>query len=88
MTTRLRSGRKGDVSTDLILVEAKTTDKASISIKQAHLIKITREANDHVPRKSPMMVISFPVMPDGVSEDWVMVPIEVFKKLQEKNRGE
>lgn len=80
--TKLRVGRKGDVSTDLLLLECKVTDKASISIKQAHLIKITREAK--LVMKSPAMVISFPVMPDDTDSDWVLISMDVYKKLTEK----
>lgn len=72
-------GGKGDVSSELLLTECKTTAKASISLKQAHLIKISREA-DHV-RKSPAMVLSFPTMPEGVENDWLVVPLSVWQKL-------
>jgi hypothetical protein len=72
-------GGKGDVSSELLLTECKTTAKASIPLKQAHLIKISREA-DQV-RKSPAMVLSFPTMPEGVENDWLVVPLSVWQKL-------
>ena len=81
--TRARSGsRKGDVATELLLAEAKTTGKASISIKQSYLTKITREA--HLALKSPAFVISFPVMPDDVANDWICLPVEWLAELMKK----
>lgn len=75
------AGGKGDVSTDLILCECKTIVKgASVSLKQEHLIKITREA--HLAGKSPAEVISFPLMPDDVENDWVIFPLGVWEKLR------
>lgn len=78
-TTALRTGRKGDVHAELLLTECKTTDKASISIKQSHLIKISGEA--HLAMKSPAMCFTFPVMPEGVETDWLLVPLGVWEKL-------
>lgn len=77
--TKLRVGGKGDVSSELLLTECKTTGKASISLKQSHLIKISREAKQEM--KSPAMVLSFPVMPNGVENDWLVVPLGVWEKL-------
>ena len=77
--TKLRVGGKGDVPTDLLLLECKTTGKASISLQQGHLIKITREAS--LSMKSPAMVLSFPVMPHDVENDWLVVPLGVWEKL-------
>jgi len=75
------AGGKGDVSTDVVLGECKTIVKgASISVKQAHLIKITREA--HLTSKSPAEIISFPIMPDGVDQDWILIPLGVWEKMQ------
>jgi hypothetical protein len=72
------AGGKGDVSTDLLLGECKTVvNKASVSVKQDHLVKISREA--HLVGKSPAEVISFPLMPDGVENDWVLMPLGVWE---------
>ncbi len=74
------AGGKGDVSTDLLLGECKTIVKGmSISVKQAHLIKISREA--HLASKSPAEIISFPLMPEGVDNDWVIMPLRVWEKF-------
>jgi hypothetical protein len=78
---RLRVGNRGDVYTDVTLVECKTTDKQSISLHQGYLIKITREAG--LSMKSPAVVISFPTMPDGVENDWILLPLAVWKKLSD-----
>jgi len=81
--TRAQSGsRKGDVDMELLLAEAKTTSKASISIQQRYLTKITREA--HLAMKSPAFVISFPVMPDDVANDWICLPVEWLAELMKK----
>ncbi len=81
--TKARSGsRKGDVDMELLLAEAKTTSKASISIQQRYLTKITREA--HLAMKSPAFVISFPVMPDDVANDWICLPVEWLAELMKK----
>lgn len=79
-SSKVRTGRRGDVTSELLLSECKTVvKKASISIKQAYLIKITREAKAAM--KSPSLVFSFPVMPDDVDSDWLMVPLAVWEKL-------
>jgi len=76
---RRRVGGKGDVKHDLVLVECKTTLKASISIKRDYLIKITHEAEDV--RKTPSLVISFEGMPHGVEQDWALVPLPVAREM-------
>ena len=83
--TRLRVGGKGDVPTELLLIECKTTEKQSISLQQGHLIKITREAV--LQMKSPAMVLSFPVMPSDVDEDWLVIPLGVWEKMNGKLDG-
>lgn len=75
------AGGKGDVSTDVLLGECKTIVKgASISVKQAHLIKITREA--HLAGKSPAEIISFPLMPDDTDNDWILIPLGAWEKIR------
>lgn len=69
---------KGDVDADSLLIEAKYTDKKSLSIKRAWLEKITREAT--ALGKYPALAIEFGDMPPGTPRDWVMVP----KKLLEE----
>lgn len=68
--------------TDLLLIEAKTTENLTIPIEKAHLIKITQEA--YLQMKSPAMVYSFPVMPTvpvEVDKDWLLIPLGVWTKL-------
>jgi hypothetical protein len=67
---------------ELLLAEAKTTSKASISVRQSYLTKITREAQ--LAMKTPAFAISFPVMPDGVSNDWICVPVEWMAEMMRK----
>ncbi len=80
--SRVRVGGRGDVPTDLLLIECKITEKASASLKQEHLIKITRESAQQM--KSPAMVHSFPVMPDGVETDWITMPLGVWEQVSER----
>lgn len=76
------AGGKGDVSTDMQLIEGKTTGKGSFSVKRAHLIKITREARNVM--KSPAMAYGFEVMPPDVDRDWILVPVGVWEKMLER----
>jgi hypothetical protein len=81
--TKARSGsRKGDIDMELLLAEAKTTSKQSISVRQSYLIKITREAQ--LAMKSPAFSISFPVMPDDVPNDWICLPVEWLAEMMRK----
>ena len=77
--TKLRVGGKGDVSTEILLLECKTTNKASLSLKQSYLVKISRESS--LQMKSPGVILSFPVMPNGVENDWLVIPLGVWEKL-------
>lgn len=80
-SAKVRTGRRGDVTSELLLAECKTVvKKASISIKQEYLIKITREAKAAM--KSPALVVSFPVMPDEIDTDWIMMPLAVWEKFR------
>lgn len=79
------AGGKGDVSTEMELIEGKTTSKASASIKMAHLIKITREARCAM--RSPAMAYAFENMPPDVDRDWVLVPMSVWEKLRANTTG-
>jgi Holliday junction resolvase len=64
-------------------IEAKCTNKASISIKHEWLEKITREALET--NCQPALTISF-VSDNGAAKkggDWVMIPKTVFDLLEE-----
>jgi Holliday junction resolvase len=70
---------KGDVRGKDYLIEAKSTEKLSLSIKMKWLEKITKEAKE-IARK-PMLAITFKDMPLLVDKDWVMIPLSDFKEL-------
>jgi len=72
-------GAKGDVEALVHLLECKTTGKKSIRIEQKWLAKIAREAR--MKHKDAGLVASFPDMPSDVEQDWVMIPLHVFKRL-------
>ncbi len=63
---------KGDVKTTELLVESKRTEKDSLSVKKAWLIKISREAVGY--NKIPALSLEFDTMPDMVAKDWVAIP--------------
>lgn len=72
-------GLKGDVKTAEFLIEAKRTDKSSISVKKEWLEKIDKEAIDI--GKKPALVIELGGMQGFTENEWVAVPMSVFKKL-------
>jgi hypothetical protein len=80
--TSVRSGSKGDVDTTPLLIEAKNTDKGSMSIKKAWLAKIATEAT--LAMKTPALAISFSEVPIGTPQDWVAVPAEWLHALMKK----
>lgn len=74
-------GIKGDVDSRIHLLECKTTGKKSLRVEQKWLAKISREAR--MKHKDAGLVVSFPEMPSDVEQDWVMIPMEAFKRLVE-----
>jgi hypothetical protein len=76
-------GAKGDMSRGNLLIEAKSTIKASMSIKYEWLQKITKEAKGT--SQVPAVTISF-VHGSGEAKhdgDWVMIPKALFDALEE-----
>ena len=74
-------GAKGDVDLGNVLLEAKSTVHASISIKHDWLIKISREARSE--GKTPALSVSF-VDPNGKDVkdgDWVLIPAYKFREI-------
>ena len=65
-----------------LLVEAKNTDRASMSIKKAWLSKIATEAT--LAMKTPALAISFSEVPIGTPQDWIAVPAEWLHALMKK----
>lgn len=74
-------GAKGDIDLGAILLEAKSTINASMSLKLDWLLKIAHEARSE--GKTPALSVSF-VMPDGkaiMDGDWCLVPMYVMKEF-------
>jgi len=71
---------KGDVKSDMFLVEAKSSEQKSIGIKAEWLKKISDEAYGY--QRLPAVHLRFGSIEDGLCErDWVMVPQSVFKRM-------
>ena len=70
---------KGDVKSPELLVEAKRTDKDSLSVKKEWLVKIFNESVSY--GKIPALSIEFDQMPTIVPKDWVAVPSKTLKLL-------
>ena len=68
-----------DIETKDSLIEHKNTTKNSISIKKEWLEGIKLSASAAF--KDPMVIITFQNGHEK-PEDWVMIPIEVYKRLQ------
>lgn len=74
-------GAKGDIVMDKFLVEAKSSQRMSITIKLDWLCKIAREARSE--GKTPALTVSF-VTPEGRAQldgDWVMIPMHTFEEM-------
>jgi len=76
------SGMKGDVQTRSFLIQAKTTQAQSFTLKQDELLKAVLEALGE--NKDTAFAITFERMPKGFPADWVCVPLSVFKERLEK----
>lgn len=72
---------KGDIKTTELLVEAKRTDKDSMSVKKEWFEKVTREAMAY--NKIPALSIEFENTERYVSKDWVAVPVKFLNMLIE-----
>lgn len=70
---------KGDVKTIELLVEAKRTEKDSLSVKKEWLTKISREAMAY--NKVPALSIEFENTDKLVSRDWIAVPVSFLNQL-------
>lgn len=75
---------RGDVTTEPLLVEAKSTGHKSMSVKMAWLEKIYREAASE--RKAPGLGITFERRSEwpGFPQDWTAVPTEWLRAVLEK----
>jgi hypothetical protein len=73
-------GAKGDIEFTRVLMEAKSTTAASVSIMLDWLAKITAEARGK--NKTPALAVSF-VLPNGDARpngEWVLVPKYVWEE--------
>lgn len=75
------SFHKGDVRTAELLLECKTTQNASLSIKQEWLEKVSKESVAY--NKVPALSIEFQNIAKLVEKDWVMVPAKFLAGLIE-----
>jgi hypothetical protein len=75
------STEDGDVTTPEFQIEHKRTDKKSMSIKREYLDKVKAGAKKF--GKDPAVVITFqePTKPFVEDEDWIMVPLEVARRI-------
>ena len=65
--------QKGDSSTELLLIESKSTKKASISLKQAWLEKTNADAL--MQNKTPAVTITFENIEGRTERDWILLPL-------------
>jgi len=78
---RARSSMGADITTETHSVEHKRTKHKSISLKQEWLDKIKEVA--YLEQRSPMLVLTF----ESTGEDWVVMPLADYLKVQEKADG-
>ena len=64
---------QGDSSTRQLLIESKSTGKASISIKQKWLEKNNADSLMH--NKIPALTITFENMDERTEKDWILLPL-------------
>jgi hypothetical protein len=70
---------KGDIRTKELLIEAKRTDKDSMSVKKEWLEKISMEAIAY--NKIPALSIEFNNIAKLVERDWIAIPASFLKEL-------
>lgn len=75
------AGAKGDMAIGAILLEAKSTIHASMTIKHDWLAKIAREARSE--GKTPALAVSFinEGGKDAMDGEWVMIPAYKFRDM-------
>jgi len=77
----------GDVGTPDFHVEAKRTDRKSIALKKEWFDKVKEGARKF--GKDPAVVITFenPSKPSVPPDDWICIPLVVFKRLLPKRES-
>lgn len=76
---------KGDVKTDMFLLDSKQTavkGGKGIYISGTMLTKITRESNQE--NRYPGIVATIEEAPFGVAKSWALIPLHVFKSILEE----
>ena len=74
---------KGDVKTDDFLLEMKSTSSKSFILPKDIVSKICREAREA--GKKPGLIFKFEKTPLGVPNTWVLLPLNEFKSLIERD---
>jgi len=74
-------GMKGDGSHPEFMFELKETQKPSIRVSESVVAKLYREAG--AVGKDPVLVLSAYGLTDPLPKDWVVIPVETFRKLLE-----
>jgi len=79
-TSGAMAGAKGDISLPAVLLEAKSTTRATLPVRHAWLLKIAQEARSM--GKVPALAITFTTgdgrpLPDGA---WVAIPEWLFNE--------
>lgn len=78
--------RGGDLKCDDFLIEKKTTEKNSISVKKDYLEKIERIAFEN--NKIPALVIEFEALKRSFCpRQWAIVPIEILLEYLELKKN-
>lgn len=77
-------GFKGDIKLDDFIMDSKGTIADYLNLKTREFVKITKEALEN--RKHPAIIFTFERIAQGVSKDWIAIPIEVFAELLENSK--
>lgn len=79
-------GHKGDIKLEAFLFDSKETKSGSILLTGKDLTKITREADGE--RRLPGLVVTIEQVPDTVSKEWVLIPLNVFSEMVERGQAD
>ena len=77
---------KGDVKLKHFLLDSKETSTNSIIISGKDLTKITREADGE--RLVPGLILTIGGIPDTVSKEWALIPLNVFGQMVQSGQSE
>ncbi len=74
--------RVGDLQYKDLLIEKKSTDKSSISLKQDYLVKIDRLAFEN--DRTPAVVVEFETLKKKICPaQWAVIPLSYLEELLE-----